>query len=115
MDVSGAHCDMLGEHMKKTHATVRKNHVMSFAPLHYICQHCDDHPDLDATFAVFMNDTLKSDSNNMEDDETKEKKGTRGTRKKELDAMKETLKESACTVLPLAKGLCHIGYCYYPI
>jgi len=96
MDISGTHCDILGEYMKKKFVETRKREHMPFAPVYYLCQHCNDHPDLDATFAVFMDEALKSDSNDM-DNKAKDQKGA-STRKKELEDVKECLKESANTI-----------------
>jgi len=92
MEISGTHCDILGEYMKKKFTEVRKREHMPFAPVYYICQHCNDHPDLDATFAMFMDESLKSDSNDK-DCATNNSKGS--SRKKEIVDIKETLKESA--------------------
>lgn len=94
MGVSGERCNVLGECMRQTHVAVRKKVVMPFAPVHCICQHCEEHTDLDSSFAAFMEEDLKSDSANQ-GDIAKEVTDEPRTKKKDIDQLKDTVMESA--------------------
>jgi len=92
--MSGTHSHTLGDFMKQTHMKVHKNHHMSFAPVCHLHQHCEDHPDINSAFAPFVTEALKSNSANPEAllaDGNKKK----GGRKKDLDELKDTMKDSA--------------------
>ena len=94
MGASGHHCNVLGECMKRSFCEARKKHWMPFAPACCTCQHCDDHTDLDAAFAAFMEDGLKSDSAKQGNIGKESNAKGKSTRKKEIDQLKDAMKES---------------------